>query len=146
MAWIIVATILNTVWTLWCVQLLPPRVATHFALGGQPDGWMSRKGYAWFSILFPLVLSAFIAFVGGLTQDQVDMTTQMQHLAAALIIFFSFLTWCMVRSNRKTPARIDYPSLILSVAALLLFTTFWVGGLPKGANQRNQAELHQRPQ
>jgi hypothetical protein len=138
MVWMIGAAILNTLWTLWCVQFLPPRVATHFGLGGQADGWMSRKGYAWFSILFPLALSAFIVFIGGITKSAGEMPTAMEHLAAALIVFFSFLSWTIVRSNRRNPPRIDYPSLFVGIAVLLAFTSFWVRGLPKESGQRNR--------
>jgi hypothetical protein len=139
MNWIIGAAVLNTLWTLWCVQFLPPRVATHFGLRGQADGWMSRKGYAWFSILFPLALSAFIVYMGGIGKSLSELTTAMEHLAAGLILFFSALSWCMVRSNKRNPPRIDYLSLFLSIGALLVYTTYWVGGLPKESGKANHA-------
>jgi hypothetical protein len=128
MIWIIAAAIVNTLWTLWCVQLLPARVATHFGLGGQPDGWMSRKGFALFSIFFPLAMAAFMMFVA---RTGPGMEAPMQHLAAGLILFFSGISWCVVRSNRRAPARMDYPSLLLSVAVLLVFVSFSVGDFAK---------------
>lgn len=131
------AAILNTIWTLWCVQFLPPRVATHFGIGGQANGWMSRKGFAWFSILFPLALSVFIVFVGRGTQSKEAMPTEMERLAAGLILFFSFLTWSIARSNKKSPPRMDYPSLGVSIAALLVYVSLWVGGLSKSSDHEN---------
>ena len=96
---------------------------------------MSRKGYAWFSILFPLALSAFLVFIGRGTLPPGGLPTSMEHLAAATILFFSFLTWCIVRSNRRNPARIDYPSLFVSIAVLLVSISLTVGGLSKASSQ-----------
>ena len=146
MNWIIVAAVLNTVWTLWCVQFLPPRVATHFGLRGQADGWMSRKGYAWFSILFPLAMSAFIVYMGRITGSPGELPTQMEHLAAVLILFFSFLSWCMVRSNRRNPPRIDVMSLLLSIGLLLVYTSIWVSELPKSGQTNRPSAISNNSQ
>ena len=65
--------------------------------------------------------------------------TAMEHIAAGLILFFSFLTWCIVRSNKRNPPRIDYPSLLVSVAALLVFVSLSVGGLSKASAKPDHA-------
>jgi hypothetical protein len=137
MVWIIGAAVLNTLWTVWCVQFLPARVATHFGLGGQANGWMSRKTFCWFNTLFPLALSAFIVFVGANAQSSGAMLTEMERLAAGLILFFLFLSWSIVRSNKRNPPQVDYPSLLVGIGALLVYVAVWVGGLPKAVGQPN---------
>ncbi|HEX3856600.1 MAG TPA: DUF1648 domain-containing protein [Verrucomicrobiae bacterium] len=42
------------------VPLLPPRVASHFDINGQPNGWMSRSSAAIFQGVIGLVLSLII--------------------------------------------------------------------------------------
>jgi hypothetical protein len=49
------------------VALLPASIATHFAGGGWPNGWMTRAGYRTFMLLFVTVLPLFmVAMAGGL--------------------------------------------------------------------------------
>jgi hypothetical protein len=126
MIWILAAAIVNTLWTLWCAQNLPTRVATHFGLGGNPDGWMSRKSFALFGILFPPAMAVFIVVV---SRSDARIQAPMEHVAAGLILFFSAVSWSIVRSNRKTNVRVDYPSLLLSLAAFIAFIWFSVGGI-----------------
>ncbi len=49
-------------------SLLPDRMATHFGIDGQANGWMSRSGYVNFIRLFGLALPAFTIVVGFLTR------------------------------------------------------------------------------
>ncbi|MDR3690227.1 MAG: hypothetical protein P4L46_12665 [Fimbriimonas sp.] len=131
MGWIIGAAILNTLWTLWCVQFLPPRVATKFGLTGQACQWMSRKGFARFSILLPIAISALMLSVG----KGEAIGSEMERMAAGMILFFSFLTWSIVRSNKRTPPQIDYMSLLISIGVLVLFVSLSVGGISKALNR-----------
>ncbi len=48
------------------VPLLPERVATHFGMNGEPNGWMGRPGYSHFIRIFGLTLPAFTVAVGFL--------------------------------------------------------------------------------
>jgi uncharacterized membrane protein len=53
-------------WTLFAAYVwtsapqLPERVATHFGAGGEPNGWMSRAGHVRFTLLFGLIVPAFV--------------------------------------------------------------------------------------
>ena len=87
MGWIIGAAIVNMVWTFWCLQFLPGRIATHFGLNGQPDGFMSRRGFVLFSILFPVALAGFLLYTGSLTKAVPGMPDAMEQMAAGM--FFS---------------------------------------------------------
>ncbi len=40
--------------------VLPDRVATHFGAGGEPNGWMTRTGHVQFTLLFGLLVPAFV--------------------------------------------------------------------------------------
>src|SRR5262245_53721935 len=39
---------------------LPERVATHFDLGGQPNGWMPRSSHVWFMLAFGLAFPLIV--------------------------------------------------------------------------------------
>jgi serine/threonine-protein kinase len=39
---------------------LPERVATHFGASGQPNGWMTRAGHVQFTLIFGLIVPAFV--------------------------------------------------------------------------------------
>jgi uncharacterized membrane protein len=43
---------------------LPDRMATHFDINGQPDGWASRSSYMLFIVSFGTGIALFIVFVG----------------------------------------------------------------------------------
>ena len=47
------------------VALLPDSVATHFAGGGRPNGWMTREGYRVFMLLFVTLLPLFMVAMAG---------------------------------------------------------------------------------
>ncbi len=42
-------------------ERLPPRMATHYNLAGEPDGYQTRAGFAWSSVLISLALFALFA-------------------------------------------------------------------------------------
>ena len=112
-----------------------------FGSGGNGEGWTTKRGFALFSILFPVALAAFMVFIGSVAQFKGELATTMKHLAAELIVFFSLLSWCIVRSNRRTPARIDFPSLLLSIAALTVFILLSIGSFAKLADQKNHLSV-----
>jgi len=63
---VLVVSILAAVWHIDAtVYLLPESVATHFAGGGRPNGWMTRGGYRTFMLLFVTVLPLFMAAMAG---------------------------------------------------------------------------------
>jgi uncharacterized membrane protein len=53
--------------------MLPERIATHFDIAGQPNGWMSRGTYlhlmAWLAVLTPLPLLVIMPLCSWLTKD-----------------------------------------------------------------------------
>lgn len=140
MDWIIKAAILNTVWTLWCTQRIPARVVTKFGPNGQPVGWMSRGGFARFFILFPIAIAAFMVYVGRIAgQSLGGLDTAMAHFAAGLSVFFSLLSWCIVRSNRRSPERVDILSLLVSIGVLMVFMFTFIRDISKLSDQTKRA-------
>ena len=55
-------------WVSLSMPLLPGRVATHFGMGGRPNGWVSRDGYRVFILLFGLGMPTFTTLLGFLTR------------------------------------------------------------------------------
>ncbi|HEY8077364.1 MAG TPA: SdpI family protein [Labilithrix sp.] len=53
---------LSAVATALVYERLPERIATHFDLHGQPDGWMARPIGAWFLPVFGLVIWAIVRY------------------------------------------------------------------------------------
>lgn len=142
MDWIIKAAIVNTIWTLWCTQRVPARVVTRFGPNGQAAGWMSRRGFALFSLFFPIALAAFMVFIGGIAgQSAGAIGPAMNHLAAGLILFFSLITWCIVRSNRSSPERIDVLSLLISIVALMAFVFVFIQDVSKVTAPRHASNI-----
>ena len=100
---------------------------------------MSRRGFAWFSIIFPLPLAYFILFTSTIAPGPVGMVPAMEKMAAGISLFFSGISWCIVRSNRRSPARIDYPSLLISLLMLTVFSLYSVSGIASGATKSKMA-------
>ena len=139
MVWITWATILNTLWTVWCLKLLPARIASRFGPNGQVAGTMSRAGFGFFFILFPVAISAFVVYIGSIEHAVPGMATAMEHMAAGLTIYFSFLSWCIVRSNRNSPARVDMPSLMVGMFVLIAVMFVSLRGLAGSSARTNHA-------
>src|SRR5579871_4009359 len=47
---------------------LPERVATHFGLHGEPNGWETHAGYIRFSLIFGVAVPAFILGIFSLAR------------------------------------------------------------------------------
>ncbi len=69
---------------------LPARMATHFDLAGNPNGWMSREMGAWFAPVFALGLWAFVRFFPRILpgSERKRLGDSSPPLVAALTVFF----------------------------------------------------------
>jgi hypothetical protein len=73
-------------------EQLPARIATHFNLNNQPNGWMSREG----SLIFSLVMATAFAATGSLILLRIrkpDLT------AWGLLAFFYVILWTLLYAN-----------------------------------------------
>jgi uncharacterized membrane protein len=62
---LICLNVFAVVFVIYTAQYLPDKVATHFGVSGQADGWMSRNGYVLFMLAFIVGVSVFVSFVVG---------------------------------------------------------------------------------
>lgn len=112
---------------------LPPRVATHFAAGGHPNGWMTREGYTLFMLGFAVVLP-WLVFAGialaGRRRRRFGAG-----LAAAMIVFCSAMHVAILAAHRRTPPQLDEGPFVVVVG-------LFVAGLAVAAlrvNRKRQA-------
>jgi uncharacterized membrane protein len=71
-------------------ERLPERMATHFDLAGNANGWMPRAMGAWFAPVFALGLWAFVRFVPSILpkSDRKRLGEASAPLVAALTVLF----------------------------------------------------------
>src|SRR3954454_2441218 len=68
---------------------LPARMATHFGLDGQPNGWMSREGAMWFmlALVFFLLITA-TAILGRVRQPDATAYALMAMFYVVMIVIY----------------------------------------------------------
>ena len=109
---------------------LPPVVATHFAAGGRPNGWMSREGYTLFMLVFAVVLPwlvfAGVAFLPagrpglvnpgggdrGAESALLERALALRRrfgagLAVAMIVLGAATHFAILAAHRQAPPRLD---------------------------------------
>jgi uncharacterized membrane protein len=129
---------------------LPARVATHFNLAGQPNGWMTRAQCVAFSAAMGLGSSLFIVGLffavrffpnGALNISRRDYWLAPERrattfaylfrhsfwLASMMIGFFAGLHWMMLQANRQGAAlaHLSTPTVFASSGLLLIGTVVW---------------------
>lgn len=127
---------------------LPERLATHFGLDGNPDGWMTRSGHVRFILGFGLGVPAFILGIfaivsrlggAGLNIPHRDYwlaperraetlafaQRKMVWLACLLVIFFAMINHLLIRANSHVPVKLSGMDLWLPIALFLAATGVW---------------------
>lgn len=128
---------------------LPEQVATHFGLGGVPNGWMPRTGYVAFILAFttllPLVVVATSGLVPSLTMSSRMVGNRDYWLAPprreatlgflashacwmgiVLTLFLGGVHLLVVQANARTPPQLAQAPLFVLLAALLVAIALWV--------------------
>ncbi len=123
--------------------LLPGRVASHFGIDGQANGWMSRSAYIKFIRIFGLALPAFTVAVGFLTRflpagminiPNRDYWLAPEHRAETYSSVLGFCLWlaCLevafvggmhyltIVANRSTPAHLPTSGLVTVLGMFVL--------------------------
>lgn len=129
-------------WTAWSAlhgaNPLPDRVATHFDLAGNPNGWGSPKGLIFFPFLgcvLYLALSLVSQFpttfhypvrvtpnaVARLRKVTVDMVTWLKVEMACL---FASLQWAFIQAARTGDGRL-FPKILPFLIATIFITIGW---------------------
>jgi ABC-type Fe3+ transport system permease subunit len=127
---------------------LPERLASHFNLAGDPDGWMSRSSHLWMMGLLAFGLSLLVVglFYGlrflpvsmiNLPQREYWLAPERQRqtlhdlfrtgiwLACLEALFILGIHLLMVSANAQQPARMPFAICGAFIVGVLL----WVGGL-----------------
>jgi hypothetical protein len=132
----------------WSAHELPPRVASHFNIQGQADGWMPRERDLQFmagvGLLVPLLLIGTGLLMGVMPAASINipgrdywLAPERRHetnaylarhttwFACAMTAFFIGVNWLVVEANRANPPRLSN-GIWLMLAPLLVFTLVWL--------------------
>ena len=129
-------------------QQLPPLVASHFGAGGIANGFVLHRRYL-FTVLF-LCIGPALAIVFPMNvalgnpnaainlpnrdywlaperrAETVEFVrTQMLRFGTALIVFFCYVHWLVVKANQQSPPRIPGPAFVSAVAVFIGFLVVW---------------------
>ncbi len=128
---------------------LPARLATHFGLDGEANGWMTRARHVRFIIgfglgvpLFLLLVSEVVTRLGGaglniphrdywLTPERRGQTLafmqrEMIWLACLLVVFFEMTEHLIVNANLQSPASLASRQLWLFIAIFVGAMGVWL--------------------
>jgi uncharacterized membrane protein len=127
---------------------LPERIATHFGLDGQANGWMTRTAHVRFMLgfglglpLFMLALSAIITRLGGAglnipnrdywlaperrAQTLAFAQRKMVWFASLLVGFFAIINHLTVSANTRAPAALSGTEMWLPIALIFVAIGIW---------------------
>ena len=128
---------------------LPARLATHFGLDGEANGWMTRAGHVRFIIgfglgvpLFLLLVSEVVTRLGGAglnipnrdywlaperrAQTLAFARRELVWLACLLVVFFAMINHLIMAANAQTPASLAGRQLWLPIAGFLGAVGVWM--------------------
>jgi uncharacterized membrane protein len=131
---------------------LPERMATHFEIDGQPNGWMSRSDYVAFISMFGVGLPLFVVAVVVLCRFLPDWTVNIPHreywlsperrsqtydfllarslwLACPVVGFVGGMHYLTVLANRSVPVHLPGNLLFMMLALFLAILGIWAVGL-----------------
>lgn len=128
---------------------LPERVASHFARGGQADGWMPREAYVGFilaaAVLVPSVLVALLAWLPRAFPRAVNLPNRAYWLAeerrdatlaslsafawifgALLVVLIAGVHWAVVTANASRPPAIAEWAVHALLAGFGVSIAVWI--------------------
>ncbi|SPE61458.1 conserved membrane hypothetical protein [Verrucomicrobia bacterium] len=149
------------VWA-WSGTQLPDRVATHFNLQGEPNGWMSRPANQVFMLIFGLVFPLFVVGLSFAAQflpaslinvpnreywlapERANQTSGyfVRHslwFACLAVGFVTGIEYSIVQANQQSSPRLSTPILLVVVGYFLAGTFVWVAVLFQHFRRPRQA-------
>jgi hypothetical protein len=128
---------------------LPERVATHFSLGGQPDGWMHRSTHLGFilafGLVFPLLIVGLLYATRFLPVSIINIPRRDYWLAADRragtyaylfrhslwfaclgVAFITGVHHLVVRANMQPVARLSTWALLVVAGSFLVGLVSWI--------------------
>lgn len=135
----------------WSATQLPERIATHFNLSGQPDGWMSRSADQGLTLLlsvffpsFVVVLSFISRYVPGITNipnrdywlapERRKQTSNylVRHsiwFACLAILFVTGIQYSTLQANKQSPPQLSTSMIFLVAGPFLAGVAVWMAVL-----------------
>lgn len=130
-------------------MLMPPLVASHFAIDGAADGFMPRPAYlllmTGLTVAMPLLMVTTVGWSAGRAKSSLTLPNKAHWLAperraetvaylrvhmmrfgSLLIVFLGAVHGLVVRANLLHPPRLEGVPLIALVGLFLLATLLWV--------------------
>ena len=128
---------------------LPERVATHFGMNGEPNGWETQAGYVRFTLIFGAVVPAFVLTIFALMrlgngaginiphkdywlaperrgQTFAFIQRQVAWFAMLLIAFFAGMHYTILAANAHSPATLPPSGAIWLGGVFIVATIGWV--------------------
>ncbi len=128
---------------------LPERVATHFGASGLPNGWMTRAGHVQFTIVFGLLIPAFVLGVFASIRGFGDRWLNIPHkdywlaperrqetydfiqsqgtwFAGLFILFLAGIHYSILAANTRTPVSLPVADVCWIAGPYLIATIIWV--------------------
>jgi hypothetical protein len=128
---------------------LPDRVASHFARGGQANGWMARETYVAFmlgaGVLLPILLVALLAWLPRAFPGAVNLPNRAYWLEAErrdatlasvssfawtfgsmLAALIAGVHWAVVQANANVPPRLSESTLEALLIAFGAVLAVWI--------------------
>jgi hypothetical protein len=130
-------------------RALPERVASHFAAGGQANGWMPRESYVAFmlaiAVVVPVLLVALLAWLPRALPGLVNLPNRAYWLAAErrdetlaslssfawafgamLAALLAGVHWTVVAANERVPPHLSETALIALLLAFAVALGAWL--------------------
>lgn len=130
-------------------SLLPERVASHFNAAGQPDGWMAKTTYLWFTLATGLGVPLLMPVLFFVTRFFPDWTINLPNKAywlsperrpatqefvavqgvimgSLLLLFFGALHTLTVLANRSDPVRLSGVGMAVALGLFLAAMGLWI--------------------
>ena len=131
---------------------LPPRVATHFALGGVPNGWMGRESYLTVvtlaATLLPLALAALFSWLPRVVPRALNVPNRDYWLASErresafaalagfgwalaclLTLFVAGMHWTILGAHASAPPRLVETHVHTLVLGFAIALGAWIVAL-----------------
>jgi len=128
---------------------LPERVASHFARGGQANGWMPRDAYTAFvlapAVVVPLLLVALLAWLARMFPGAINLPNRaywfeperhaatLASLAAfawafgsVLALLIAGLHWAVVNANARTPPILAEAAVDALLSGFAVAIAVWI--------------------
>ncbi len=144
------AALLAAAFILVTGRSLPTIVASHFAVGGDADGFMPRNAYLGLmlavTVMLPLLMAVGLGLVRFIPARFVNLPNREYWLAperatetfaflqshgrsfaALLMAFLCFVHWLVVQANALQPPHIGVSWLLAGLLLFVLAVAVWIG-------------------